>query len=81
MPFVKCSVGGCDRKLQPLLKPDPGDREGWLYRECDVCLRPICEKHSAEVGGRVVCDTCRREAEPRPQGLIDPGINPPPRRK
>ena len=50
MPFVKCSVDGCSRKLQPILKVDPRDRDTWLYRECDVCLKPACEKHS--VGGR-----------------------------
>jgi hypothetical protein len=26
MPFVKCSVGGCNQNLQPLLKPDS---RGW----------------------------------------------------
>src|SRR5207247_111672 len=26
MPFVKCSVDGCSRKLQPVLKVDPRDR-------------------------------------------------------
>jgi hypothetical protein len=62
MPFVKCSVDGCDRKLQPILKVDPRDRDTWVYRECDVCLKPACEKHSAEVEGRIICDRCRREA-------------------
>ena len=38
MPFVKCSVDGCSRKLQPILKVDARDRDTWLYRECDVCL-------------------------------------------
>ena len=52
MPFVKCSVDGCNQKLQPVLKPDPRNRETWLYRECDMCLRPACEKHSTEVGGQ-----------------------------
>jgi hypothetical protein len=78
MPFVKCSVDGCNRKLQPLLKPDRDDRETWVYRECDLCFRPACEKHSAEVGGRIVCDRCRleREAEQTPPGLIDLGLGP-----
>jgi hypothetical protein len=40
MPFVKCSVDGCSRKLQPILKVDPKDRETWVYRECDECFRP-----------------------------------------
>ena len=75
MPFVKCSVDGCNKKLQPVLKPDPRDRETWLYRECDVCLRPACEKHSAEIDGRIVCDRCRREAAA--PGLIDLGIRRP----
>lgn len=63
MPFVKCSVDGCNRKLQPQLKPDPSDRDTWLYRECDLCFRPACDKHSSEIDGRIVCDRCRREAE------------------
>jgi hypothetical protein len=79
MAFMKCSVDGCNRKLQPVLKPDPRDRETWLYRECDVCLRPACEKHSTEVGGQVICDRCRREREARQQpALIDLGIRLPP---
>ncbi len=63
MPFVKCSVDGCSRKLQPLFKVDPRDRETWLYPECDVCFRPACDKHSAEIDGQIVCDRCRRERE------------------
>ena len=43
MSFVKCSVDGCNRKLQPILKVDPRDRDTWLYRECDVCFKPACE--------------------------------------
>ena len=76
MPFVKCSVNGCNRKLQPILKVDPRDRETWLYRECDVCLKPACEEHSAEEGGKIICDICRREAEAQRQrvGLIDLGF-------
>src|SRR6266446_5070890 len=56
MFFVKCSVDGCNRKLQPILKVDPRDRDTWLYRECDLCLKPVCEKHSADVEGRIICD-------------------------
>jgi hypothetical protein len=76
MPFVKCSVDGCSQKLQPILKVDPRDRETWFYRECDVCLRPCCEKHSLEVNGRLICDRCRREGEAKQQqvGLIQVGI-------
>ena len=55
MPFVKCSVNGCNRKLQPILKVDPRDRDTWFYRECNVCLKPACEKHSSEVEGRIKC--------------------------
>ena len=78
MPFVKCGVDGCTRKLQPVLKPDPRDRETWVYRKCDVCLRPVCEKHSADVDGKVVCDRCRRQDEERSrQGLLDLGLLPP----
>jgi hypothetical protein len=76
MPFVKCSVNGCSRKLQPILKVDPRDRDTWFYRECDVCHKPACEQHSAEEEGRIICDRCRREAEAkqRPAGLIDLGF-------
>ena len=70
MPFVKCSVDGCSRKLQPILKVDPRDRE------CEVCLNPACEEHSSGVEGRVICDRCHREAEAqqRSNGLIDLGF-------
>ena len=54
MPFVKCSVGSCSRKLQPILKVDPRDRDTWFYRECEVCLKPACEEHSSGVDGRVI---------------------------
>ena len=76
MYFVKCSVDGCNRKLQPILKVDPRDRDTWLYRECDVCLKPVCEKHCSEGEGRIICDRCRREAEGQQhsQGLIDLGF-------
>jgi hypothetical protein len=76
MSFVKCSVDGCTRKLQPILKVDPRDRDTWLYRECDVCLKPACQKHSSEQGDRIVCDRCRREAEARQPSheLIDLGF-------
>jgi hypothetical protein len=76
MSFVRCSVDGCDRKLQPILKVDPRDRDTWFYRECDGCHRPACEKHSEEEEGRIICDRCRREAEAqrRSAGLIDLGF-------
>jgi hypothetical protein len=73
MPFVKCSVDGCNTRLQPVQKLDPRDREMWLYPECDVCFRPACEKHSTEIGGRIICDRCRREMEEPP--LLDLGID------
>ena len=78
MPFVKCSVDGCNKKLQPVLKPDPRDRETWIYRECDVCFKPACEKHSVEVDGQIICDRCRaeRKAWQPPVELIDLGIRP-----
>jgi hypothetical protein len=80
MPFVKCSVDGCSRKLQPILKVDPRDRDTWFYRECDVCFRPACEKHSLEVDGQIICDRCRRqgEAQQQPSGLIELGLPVPP---
>ena len=79
MPFVKCSVDGCSQKLQPILKVDPRDRETWFYRECDLCLRPCCEKHSTEIDGCLICDRCRREQEAReaPVQLIELGVRPP----
>jgi hypothetical protein len=83
MSFVKCSVDGCSKRLQPILKVDPKDRDTWFYRECDVCLKPACEKHSAEVERRLICDRCRREAgaEQQSTGLIDLSIRLPPRPK
>ena len=76
MSFVKCSVDGCNRKLQPILKVDPRDRETWLYRECDVCFKPACEKHSTDEEGRIICDRCHRDAEGqhRAAELIDLGF-------
>ncbi|HEX4588471.1 MAG TPA: hypothetical protein VH120_00970 [Gemmataceae bacterium] len=73
MSFVKCSVDGCNRRLQPILKVHPRDRDTWLYRECDVCLKPVCPKHSTEQGDRIICDRCRREAAAPQQsgGLIE----------
>jgi hypothetical protein len=71
MPFVKCSVGGCNKKLQPILKVDPKDRETWFYRECDICFRPACEKHSLEIEGRIVCERCQQEIAAKQQaGLL-----------
>jgi len=49
---------------------DPGDRETWLYRECDICFRPACEKHSTEIEGRIICDRCRRGLEAERQPLV-----------
>ena len=63
MSFVKCSVDGCSRKLQPILKVDPRDRDTWFYRECEVCLKPACEEHSSEVEGRK-SDTRRPASTP-----------------
>lgn len=80
MPFVRCSVDGCDRKLRPLFKPDPRDRDTWLYPECDLCHRPACSRHVADVGGRAVCDRCRRDLEARQSPLIDLGVRTDPAR-
>jgi hypothetical protein len=63
-------------RLQQVLKPDPRARGTWVYRECDVCFRPACAKHSAVIDGRVVCDRCRRGLEEPP--LIDLGLRLPP---
>ncbi len=62
MPFVMCSVGGCDHKLQPIIKVDPRDRHTWLYRECEECARPMCEDHCFWEGRRVVCARCQKES-------------------
>lgn len=76
MPFVKCSVDGCNTRLQPVQKLDPRDRESWLYRECDVCFRPACEKHSTEIDGHIICDRCRREQETEEASpLLDLGLD------
>ena len=73
---MRANVGGCNRKLQPILKVDPRDRDTWYYRECDVCLKPVCEKHSSEKEGQIICDRCRRDAEAQQElaGLIDLGF-------
>jgi hypothetical protein len=78
MPFVKCSVGGCSTKLQPILKVDPKDRDTWFYRECDICFRPVCDKHSSIIEDQIVCERCRKEMEAKQQAsqLIDLGIRP-----
>ncbi|MDB5311601.1 MAG: hypothetical protein JWO38_5803 [Gemmataceae bacterium] len=76
MPLVKCSVGGCSRRLQPVLKVHPQDRDTWLYPGCEECSRAACEEHSSWGGDRVVCDRCRRAIEGRPSliPLIELGI-------
>lgn len=75
MSFIRCSVDGCNQKLQPIFKPDPRDRETWVYPECDLCFRPVCDKHAVEIAGQIVCDRCRQERESRRQPqLIDLGI-------
>jgi len=53
----------------------PRDRETWLYRECDTCFRPACEKHSTEIDGRIICDRCRREMEAEQPPLLDLGLD------
>jgi hypothetical protein len=75
MPAVKCSVDGCSRRLQPAVKVDPRDRDTWIYPECDACGGYVCEEHCSEMGGRVVCDRCRRKAEAPP--LLGLGLLPP----
>jgi hypothetical protein len=72
MTFVKCSVDGYGARLQPIAKP-LRDKENWVYRECDRCLRPVCEEHFSEVGDEIVCDRCRRneEAQTVSTDLID----------
>jgi hypothetical protein len=73
MAFVKCSVGGCSRWLQPVLKVDPRDRDTWFYPECEECGRTACVEHSSGVGGRVVCDRCRAE-NGEPTRLLSLGL-------
>jgi hypothetical protein len=63
MPAVKCGVNGCGAVLQPLLKPDLKDRTTWIYPECDLCSRPVCEQHASEVDGQVVCGRCLENLE------------------
>jgi hypothetical protein len=76
MPFVMCSVGGCDRKIQPAVKPDLRDRSTWIYPECDLCFRPVCEKHATEIGGQLVCDRCRNDMEALKVGRIELELRP-----
>src|SRR3954447_15264095 len=80
MAAVKCSVDGCNARLQPILKVEPRDRDTWLYPECDVCGRPACDKHSTEIDGRLVCDRCRKEVEAERSSvqIIDLGMKLPP---
>jgi len=73
MLAVKCGIDGCGARLQPVVKVDPRDRDTWLYPECDVCGTPVCEKHSSQIGDRVVCDRCLKQLEPPPP-LIDLGV-------
>ena len=49
---VICGVDGSSRRLQPVLKVDPRDRDTWLYPECEECGRPACEVHATQVDGR-----------------------------
>jgi len=75
MPFVKCSVGGCSRRLQPVLKVDPRDRDTWSYPECEECGRAACEEHTSGVGGRLVCDRCRQRVEERESPVLQLGLS------
>jgi hypothetical protein len=77
MPAVMCSIDGCNAKLQPIQKIDPRDRETWTYPECDLCFRPVCEKHSSEIDGQIDCDHCRRAQEEKQANNagIDLGLN------
>lgn len=78
MPFVKCSVDGCNARLQPADKPIPEDRDTWVYPECDVCFRPACAGHLREIDGILICDRCFRERQAeRSPSLIDLGIRTP----
>ena len=75
MRAVTCGVNGCSRRLQPVLKVDPRDRDTWFYPECDECGRPACDEHAADVGGRRVCHRCRPPAAPEPPvTLLDLGL-------
>jgi hypothetical protein len=75
MSVVRYIVDGSNQKLQPILKPDPRDRAAWVYPECDLCFRRVCDKHSVEIAGQIVCDRCRQERVSRRQPqLIDLSI-------
>jgi hypothetical protein len=76
MPAVKCGVNGCGRRLQPLMKVDPRDRDTWVYPECEACGRPACGDHTSWFDGQVVCDRCRvrSEGQALASGLIDLGL-------
>jgi hypothetical protein len=74
MAAVKCGVDGCGRRLQPVLKVDPRDRSTWLYPECDLCGTFACDKHSSQIGEKLVCDRCRKMEAGEP--LIQLGLGP-----
>jgi hypothetical protein len=74
MPIVKCSVGGCSRRLQPVLKVDPRDRDTWLYPECEECGRAACEEHTSGFEGRFICDRCRQILERESPVLLSLGL-------
>ena len=74
MPFIKCSVGGCSRRLQPMLKVDPRDRNTWLYPECEECGRPVCDEHVSVVSGRAICERCRLQIEDREVPVLQLGL-------
>jgi hypothetical protein len=74
MPFVKCSVGGCSRRLQPILKVDPRDRDTWLYTECEECGRAACGEHTSWQGGRMICDRCLPVIQSKEAPVIELGL-------
>lgn len=64
MTAVKCGVSGCGRRLQPVVKVDPRDRDTWVYPECEACGQAACDEHASWLDGRAVCDRCRAALEP-----------------
>ena len=62
MPPVRRSVDGWSQKLRPVRKPEPRDRETWLYPECDRCFRPVCAKHASDIGGQLFAKSLRARA-------------------
>ena len=64
MPFVKCSVDGCNRRLQPIFKLDARVRTPGLPGVRCVPETRLSETFVGAKDGRIICDRCRRKPKP-----------------